>query len=233
MEAPVILIEKRKPSREQDCCTIYELIGAPSFRPLLSLPASQIKTELVRLLKAASEQGVNLLIRGTYPPETLYKFLTEEFFFLHTESIRFPGMVRNYIYEDFYPNHVISVQDTCTSFIMTWIDKKCTVFTVDLTEVFVTHRGLIRSQHEVIRRIQEISKEYISLTCDDFHFTHTSFNWDEEDDTGTAHTEGWLCYHGSKHCGRLEKIEGAFKFYLTYENNRWEIFYFTFPGFSW
>lgn len=87
--------------------TVFEKIGKPSWIKSADLSPEELEVELERLFKILEAHSVFLEVLYDYENESLliYDFLTLEFFDIETNDISIQGMMSNFIYEEFHPNH--------------------------------------------------------------------------------------------------------------------------------
>ena len=213
--------------------TIHEFLGKPSFKNSKKIPEKEVAVALDNLLKICESKGISLIVRGFYPPLEIYRFLTTELFIMKTESILQPDCICKVIYEDYHPNHKITIEDVSMRFLELWLGRKLKEFNFELTDVFVTSNGQIRSKFDVLSKLQSAFEEILNISHASMYFSQVSYNWDDKEHNGTGHAEGMIKYTATLKDGSTKIEEGAFKFYLTNENNGWEVFYFVLPGFSW
>jgi hypothetical protein len=213
--------------------TIYEFLGKPSFKNSKKIPEKEVAGALESLLKLCESKGISLEVRGFYPPLEIYRFLTTELFAMKTEMILQPDCICKLIYEDYHPNHKITIEDVSMRFLELWLGRRLKEFNFELTDVFVTSQGQIRSKFDVLSKLQFAFEEILNISQASMYFSQVSYNWDEKENSGTGHAEGMIKYTATLKDGNTKIEEGAFKFYLTNESNGWEVFYFVLPGFSW
>jgi hypothetical protein len=213
--------------------TIYEFLGKPFFKNSKKIADKEVSDSLEKLLGLCESKGISLIVRGFYPPIEIYRFLTTELFEMKTEMVLQPDCICKLIYEDYHPNHKITIEDVSMRFIELWLGRKIKEFNFELTDIFVTSQGQIRSKFDVLTQLKSAFEEMVDISQSSMYFSQVSYNWDELENTGTGHSEGMIRYTASLKDGSSKIVEGSFKFYLTYENNGWEIFYFVLPGFSW
>jgi hypothetical protein len=96
---------------------VYEFLGAPTWTAEGELDDAQIHTELSRILEIMTENGIGLDVNGEYEERVIYKFITEELFELERQDIRLPGMMNQYVFEDFHPNDTLDTNSTTEEFI--------------------------------------------------------------------------------------------------------------------
>jgi hypothetical protein len=212
---------------------IAELLGDPVILPSYLLKPSELAAELQRIMQMLNAHGIYVYFRGAYPEKLIYEFIINELFRLETEDIDLPGYIRTFVYEDFHPQHKITIQDVASGFLEHWLSRRYEYFDLTVTDIFVTNRGQIKTKYEVLRKIQAVFDSYVEYSNASFYFSQCDFHWDESENMGTGHAEGYISYDASCEKGNLVHYEGAFKFYFTHEDNGWEIFYFILPGFQW
>lgn len=88
--------------------TVYDFIGNPVYKSISELLPEEIEPTLQQLCTLMYEKGVELTyLEDSYPPKTIYRFITEELFL--EQICRYKGPEGNAIamfcYEEFYPNH--------------------------------------------------------------------------------------------------------------------------------
>ncbi len=96
---------------------VHEYLGAPTWRAEAELNEAQIHTELDRLLELMNKNGIGLDVQGEYEERIIYKFITEELFEVERQDIRLPGMMNQYVYEDFHPNDTLDTNNAAEEFI--------------------------------------------------------------------------------------------------------------------
>lgn len=100
---------------------IYEKIGKPSWTKSEDLSPEKVVDELKRFYTLLEEHNIFLEVIYDYENETalLYDFITLEFFAIETMDISIPGMMTNYIYEEFHPNQYEDLKKESSAF---WTD---------------------------------------------------------------------------------------------------------------
>jgi hypothetical protein len=213
--------------------SMYDLLGQPPFKEEKELSDEEIPPELDRLNRLIAENQNELSFLGEYEPRVRYKFITEEFFRLEVEDFNLPGMTRGFIYEDFYPNHQLSIKERTMEFLEEWFEMNFSPFSWQLDEKFILPDGKILSKEEVLNKIQLVTDSYSRFTdCSHSEF-NISYQWDDKENRGLGHAEGYVKYHAVLENGESVPIEGPFKLYFSSEYDWWQIYYFIFPGFVW
>ena len=102
---------------------LVEFLGNPAFRKVQELSDAEISTELNRLNKLLNEHQVGLNTICDVPEVELYRFITEELFQQEIDDMHIPGMMTNFIYEEFHPNHDYDIRQHSIEFMRTYLDK--------------------------------------------------------------------------------------------------------------
>ncbi len=84
---------------------VFEALGQPHYIKPEALSKAEVGKELERILNIMEEKNIALSWSGDYEDIVIYKFITEELFEQEMDDIFMPGMVSQFIYEEFHPNH--------------------------------------------------------------------------------------------------------------------------------
>jgi len=212
---------------------VYDLIKRPEYRPGFTLNDDEISRELERITEIMMDNYTCLHVEGKYAPRTIYTFITEELFDHETDDMQLHGMIHNFSYEEFHPNHELDIQRRAMDFFEDWFERKFNEYSWELDEVFIHPDGFSFSKQEVLIKIEKIFECYTLFSNVQFAFGETSFQFDDAQGTGLGHAEGQVKYNAIMENGEVVHIEGPFKLYMSNEYNWWNIFYFVFPGFIW
>lgn len=212
---------------------VYDLIGKPPFKHPDQLSANEFKAELEKVLKLLNEHNINLNVLGQYQPDTIYRFIIEELFEHETDDLQLPGMSKNFIYEEFHPNHKVDIEESARVFLKHWFDKNFDDRSWELNDPFILSDGTIINQEKVLKKLNDFFESFTSFSNCQFTAIETGFEWHEEEKRGIGHAEGAVKYEAVMENGETIHFEGPFKLYLSNENDYWGIFYFVFPGFRW
>lgn len=215
------------------CIKVYDLVGKPSFKKANELTADEVESELQRLQKLMAEKQVFLDVLGEYDPLVIYQFITEELFEHETDDMQLPGWSKNYIYEEFHPNHKMDIEKSAEDFLRHWLDKEFDDCCLELNKEMITADGKIFTEQEVKNKLNDCLQFYQSFARVKHSLTEIKFEWNEEEGKGIGHAEGAISYDAKIAGEETIHIKGPFKFYLSNENGYWNIFYFVFPGFAW
>jgi hypothetical protein len=212
---------------------VYDLVGKPDFKKARESSDSEVKDGLEKLLHLLNEHNINLAVHGEYEPRIIYRFITEELFEHETDDLQLPGMSKNFIYEEFHPNHKTDIEECARNFLNHWFEKNFDEHSSELNDPFILSDGTIINKEKVLKKMNDVFASFTSFTNCQFTDIETGFEWDEEEKRGIGHAEGGVRYDAVMGNGETIHFEGPFKLYMSSEDYYWGIFYFVFPGFRW
>jgi hypothetical protein len=212
---------------------VYELIGRPDYKKEESLSDAEIEPELENLHQLLNEHNMSLNVIGEYPPRVIYKFITEELFVHQTDDLNLPGWSTNFIYEEFHPNHSLDIENRANEFIQSWLEKRFCEYSWELADDFVLPDGRILSKELLLSKFNVIFESFAEFRNGKSKINDISFQWDDQQQNGIGHADGFLRYEAVLENSEMMNISGEFKLYMSNESGWWKIFYFDFPGFSW
>ncbi len=87
---------------------VFDRIERPShFKPSTEIPNEQIETEWGRLQEYLYKYQITLdVCSPNISTRELYRFTTEELFEYEMDDMHVPGMISNFIYDEFHPDYV-------------------------------------------------------------------------------------------------------------------------------
>jgi len=209
---------------------IYELLGKPKHKQEIELDDHAIELALEALFTLMKKKQITLEFLGDYSSRTKYKFITEEFFNEEVSENIMPGMVWDFNYEEYHPNHNAEIEQKTISFITAWIDQKINKDYFGLAETFIMPNGQIFGKDEIANKIKNIYKSFPEFK--DCSYTIEKVDYELQNNIGMGYAEGIVKYSAMSRSQEKITIEGQFKLYFTLEFNSWSIFYFIFPGFE-
>ncbi len=212
---------------------LYDLIGQPGYKKEDVLTEEEVKYELKRLLDLLEQHNINLDVLGNYDDRIIYRFITDAFFEHETDDLQIPGMTKNFIYEEFHPNHKMDINDRAIEFIQHWFDKSFNEFCWELGDDFILPDGISIKKEEMLHKFHAVLSCFTSFSDQQFSINYISFELPDEKKPGMGHAEGSITYNAVLENSETVVIEGPFKFYMSNEYGFWKIFYFIFPGFHW
>lgn len=217
--------------KNAEMVTVFDFLGKPAFEAVEHIPASGMATALQGMFNLLDENGISLMVFGNYPPEVIYRFITEELFKEMVNNVRVPGMVCVFCYEDFHRNHEMEMQELTDSFLQSWIKNEPGKYPFELISHAILPDGRLLSQEELIRKIKRQRKSYGTMQDLIYNIHNRSHEWAPEG-LGMGFTEGWLTYRAETKDGE-KVIQGPFKFYFCKQADYWQLAFFYLPGFNW
>ena len=104
--------------------SIEEKLGCPQFPPVEELSASEIAENLDKVQRKMADAGIFLTVICEVPKAEIYRFITEELFQYEVEDVDIEGLQTHFIYEEFYPNDKLDIEQALTDFIHEMLDKE-------------------------------------------------------------------------------------------------------------
>jgi hypothetical protein len=89
---------------------IYELLEKPQYKPEIELDETAIELALEALITLMKKKQITLEFLGAYSSRTKYKFITEEFFNEEVSENTIPGMIWDFNYDEYRPNHKVAIE---------------------------------------------------------------------------------------------------------------------------
>lgn len=216
---------------------VYDRIGKPDHKKEIALSDNEIQTKLEKLFDLLEKNNISLAVLGDYDPRVIYKFITEELFEHETDDVQLPGMTKNFIYEEFHPNHKMDIRERAMDFLGNWFEQKFSPDSYrdswELNDPFILSDGRIMPKAEVLKKINNVFNSYSSFTNPKYAIGEVSFQWDDAKACGMGHAEGMVRYDAKLENGEFLHFDGPFKLYMSNEGTWWSVFYFIFPGFTW
>ena len=110
--------------------SVFEKIGCPKFKIGTTLSDEEISIELERIMDLMNQNGLALDVLANYENENrlIYNFITDELFLHEIDDISVPGMVTNFIYEDFHQNHEYDLKHATEDFLEMFFNKKSSFY---------------------------------------------------------------------------------------------------------
>ena len=106
--------------------TVFEKLGKPEFKPADTLSDEEIGIEFERITDLMRQNGLALSVLANYEDENrlIYSFITEELFLHEINDLDMPGMVTNFIYEEFHQNHKYDLEQATGEFLRMFLNTK-------------------------------------------------------------------------------------------------------------
>jgi hypothetical protein len=218
--------EKLFPNAKQT--TVYEFIGKPDFKPASQLKEKQMEKELARLLELMSNRGVNISFLCEYDLYTKYAFITEELFQQEIDDVRIDGMMNNFIYEEFHPNHEDDLERFVMEFLESLFDREWDQYDGhQLSKEMMSCSGRTISCKEVIERIKLFQETWKKFRIMKQEIVSISFDLEAE----KASVILFLEYHAGEKKTDMSFISGQAFFDFEYKHDFWYLTKINIPGF--
>ena len=106
--------------------TVFEKLGKPTFKVCETLTDDEVDFELEHLFDLMVQHNLALDVICEYENQNrlIYSFITKELFYEEINDIQIPGMITNFIYEEFHPNEAQDIKDACLDFVNMFLNKK-------------------------------------------------------------------------------------------------------------
>lgn len=110
------IIELERQFAARKTTTVFEKVGKPAhFRPESEIPDEEIQQAWKDLSNYLNENGVELSVCSpSVTARNLYRFAIDELFQCEIDDVNVPGMIRGFIYDEFYPDHEYDNTRTAT-----------------------------------------------------------------------------------------------------------------------
>ncbi|HVK97158.1 MAG TPA: hypothetical protein VM368_05040, partial [Flavisolibacter sp.] len=197
---------------------VYDKIGRPPFKKEDELDASEIVFELKRITSLMNDKDIFLDVLGEYEPRVIYKFITEELFEHDSQDMMLPGWSTNFIYEEFHPNHKMDILKSSEDFLRHWFDKQFDEYALELNNEIITADGRTYSCQQIKDKLNDCLAFYKSFSDINSSISEINFEWDEAEDKGIGHAEGFTSFYADLDGGETIHIEGSFKLYMSNED---------------
>ena len=214
--------------------TVAELIGKPVIKKADELPDYSIAIELERLRTLLKANQIAVTFLRQRDLRFQYRFITEELLHHQTENMMMPGMTKYFVYEEFHPDHELTIRDRTVNLLASWFERCPGMIDIYLGNRFMQPDGQVYSRGEQVKRIEDWMAAYSRFEECGYSIVKISFVMknDEPPIQAMGHSEGRIKYTAVKKDGGRELIEGPFKIYFSCEGNWWSSFFFYMPGFN-
>lgn len=214
---------------------VIDVLGNPFFENEINLDDEEFKREYVRLNKLLKDHNINVDFIAPQPDRAKYDFITRELF--DHEAIFFPvtGMITNFIYEEFHPDHKKEIAEITDEFLNDFLERKLSVDTPYINDEIILPDGNVISKEQLINRFYAMLEvavqfEHVSFRIDNIEFEIKDENRDAP--SGMGLSEGEIQYDLIFRNGEHKKIHGPFKIYFGRERGSWNIYFFYLAGYN-
>ncbi|MES2775803.1 MAG: hypothetical protein V4722_16635 [Bacteroidota bacterium] len=229
----VLQFENHVAGKQPEMKKVKELIGNPELTDSASLPNDALAEALQQVNRHYQEHGYNVNFVADYPDRIKYEFMTGELLEHETDSsFMMPGMICNFIYEEFHPNHAYDIEEQARKFINAWLQQDIKAFELLLGDNIPLDPHQLLTQAEVIQRIQHVFDSFVSFKNYDYIIDEVSYDMDEEQGLAMAYAEGAIKYDAIMESGEILHFVGPMKIYFAL-GYYWDVMFFVMPGFKW
>jgi hypothetical protein len=213
---------------------LAELIGNPQLKRAEELSDQAIVMELERLRTLLKSKHIVVSFLRRRDARFQYRFITEELLHHDTENIVMPGLIKYFVYEEFHPDHELTIRDRTMNILASWFEQCPEMIEIYLANSFIQPDGTIFTRGEQVNRMKEWMSSFLRFEDCGYNIGRISFvlKDDEPPVTAMGHSEGRIKYTAVKQDGSREEVEGPFKIYFSCEGNWWSSFFFYMPGFN-
>jgi len=210
---------------------LYELVGSPAFTPAAELDDEAIETAFEEVVAILADKNIEVDFMAEYPSRLKYTFITEELFERETDDFLLPGMIMHYTYEEFHPNHKMSIEDRAKAFMEHWFEQRFTEYSGELAYTFILPDGRVLKKEAVLEKFSHFFEAYTSFA--DWEYSIADMNFELQGENGMGYVEGHAKYTAELESHETITLEGPFKLYFALEYDCWGVYYFVFPGWEW
>lgn len=212
---------------------IFDLIGQPAdFKNESELSNSEIETELERLNNLLGSHQIEVDYGTDYAPRLKYKFITEELFEHSTQKFDIPDMVHHFIYEEFHPNHTLSIEGIAEDFLEMWFSRNIEKDSYIFSDEMISKEGEPVTREEFLLRVQHVFDAYIDFENTGYDIQDVSFQVmpEGEEIAAKGYAEGVLEYDAVLENKEIQKIKSPFKLNMQHRFGYWELLNIHMPG---
>lgn len=192
---------------------LFDILGCPEFKNPDALSAREVTAELKKITDLMAKHNFRLDTINPVDDRTLYRFITTELMQKQINNISIPGMVYFFIYEEYYPNHVVDIKTVVTNTVYNILRKS------DYHEALADAENILN-----YRELQLFCNAFEKFTI--HHFAIGELQISEESAEARFHI---------KFTGNIDRAFGHVTFEgkgcagLVYEYNTWVIKYLELP----
>ena len=216
--------------------TIRELLGNPDFKDEKLLSEEEFNEARDKLSSLMEDKGIQVNFIRVRDDRFKYHFITRELFDHTTSLIPNSGMVTNFIYEEFHPDHELDIQNKTGDFFAAFFERRMVesgkyIF----ADQHVLPDGQVLPREQILARFESMYEVVPEFENTSFEIEKIDFELKEEGENqinGMGYSEGLVQYDMVFTDGTRKKIEGPFKIYFGMEWDWWTIYFFYLAGFN-
>jgi hypothetical protein len=228
------VIEYEQKIREAKTVTVAALIGNPLIKKSWELPEAALINELKRLEELLKRNHITVIFLRERDARFQYKFITDELLKYETEDVSLPGMTKCFVYEEFHPDHEITIKDRTLKILAGWFERRSDLVGIYLSNQFIQPDGTIFSREQQMKRMDDWMVGYARFEQCAYSIDRVSYILKAGDPNIRAmgQSAGRIKMIAVTPEGWKKVIEGPFKMYFSCEGGWWSTFFFYMPGFN-
>lgn len=213
--------------------SILYILGNPTFKDIDELNEFGLKAAIKSFDAMMKEHHLQLNFNADYTNREKYQFITEEFLHHHIVDVKVDGLITHFSYEDFHPNHRLSIEYKATAFISHWFDRNFEECNNELADELKLPNDIFLSKSAVIKKFEHIFAAYKFFSNCEYAINDIQFEIDEQLNIGTGIAEGVIHHQATLENFEQIIVEGKFKLSMQWINGKWKIYFFLWPNFQW
>ena len=213
--------------------SIYTIIGKPTdFKPDTELSDTEIESELARLNTLLENNQIEVDYGTDYSSRLKYKFITEELFEHETQKFDIPDMVHHFIYEEFHPNHILTIEGIAEDFLEMWLQQNLEKDSFIFSNEMVSQSGAAVTKDQFFKKVQNVFDAYLYFENSHFTIDDVTFEMmpNTEVPTGFGFAEGLITYDAILENKEKQPINSPFKLYMQFNDGYWDLMNVVMPG---
>jgi hypothetical protein len=214
--------------------SVFKAIGEPAFKRAQELKPNEIHFELQRLFDLMNNNNIILDTLCEVEEKELYRFITEELFIYEIENIHIEGMNTCFIYEDFYPNAQLDIEQAYDYFFRCTMSKMQNISGDGYDLIYIDTENYRNSKEEkldekvVIKKINNFLDSFDYFKIISNKIDEISINKDKTDAILTCKVHYIGCFNNSSE-GVSYNGCGIFKLKPS-DFGGWDIYQINIPG---
>jgi len=168
-------------------------LGNPEYPPLDELKESEIPEKLEELQELMFKNNISLDTLADVSKVELYRFITEELFEEEMDDIRIDEYQTCFIYEEFYPNAEIDVENSLDNFFVYFMNKDMQEYLfMNFSETILTKDGEEISRDDLLKQLHAFLEQYDEMELSEFEIRNMNINEKEDE----ANVDFFVDYKG-------------------------------------
>ncbi len=218
---------------------VKDILKAPSFKKEEDLDDQSFLKAWEQLCELLESHNLNVDFIRPRNDRFKYNFIVGELFEHETTFIPSPGMVTNFIYEEFHPDHELDITNRTNDFFRGFFKRSLPQFASHyLEDELIRPDGTKQALSELVKEFELLYEEVPAFENTSFEIVEIDFqlSLQSEREDGTdgmmGFSEGAVKYDMIFRNGERKEIDGTFKLYMNCRFGWWNIYYFYLAGFN-